>query len=137
MPTKTANWYKATNHKRRAGREHELQCACVTLFKVKYPKLRKLLFAIPNGAQLVGGAKAWMKLEREGALPGVADLFLAVPSGDLSGLFIEMKTDKGRQSDTQQEFEAAVVAAGYGYTIPRSSVQFENAIALYLEKGEY
>ncbi len=62
---------------------------------------------------------------------------MAIPSGDLAGLFIEMKTKQGRQSDTQAAFEAGVVAAGYGYAMPRSMDEFIRIVKQYLEKGVY
>ena len=122
-------------------REHDLQTACVRLFRMKWPKYAGLLFAIPNGAKLAGTplqrAKAWKRLEAEGARPGVADLFLAVPSGDLSGLFIEMKTETGRQSAEQREFEADAVGVGYGYAVPRSVEEFAQIVESYLNTGIY
>lgn len=122
-------------------REHDLQSACVRLFRMKWPKYSGLLFAIPNGAKLAGTplqrAKAWKRLEAEGARPGVADLFLAVPSGELAGLFIEMKTETGRQSTEQREFEADAVGAGYGYAVPRSVEQFAQIVESYLNTGIY
>lgn len=121
--------------------EHNLQTACVRLFRMKWPKYAGLLFAIPNGAKLAGTplqrAKAWKRLEAEGARPGVADLFLAVPSGDLCGLFIEMKTEIGRQSAEQREFEADAVGAGYGYVITRDLEAFIKIVQNYLENGVY
>ena len=66
-----------------------------------------------------------------------ADLFLSVPSGDLAGLYIEMKTPKGRQSPEQLEFEQEVLEQGYGYCTPRSSREFERAVKMYLETGYY
>lgn len=122
-------------------REHDLQAACVRWFRMQYPKYSGLLFAIPNGAKLAGTpwqrAKAWKRFEEEGARPGAADLFLAVPSGDLSGLFIEMKTSKGRQSAEQVAFEADVVTVGYGYAVPRTLEQFIQIIDSYLQTGVY
>ena len=121
--------------------EHNIQVAFVRIFRLKYPALRSLLFAVPNGAKLSGTplqrAKAWKRLEAEGALPGAADLFLAVPSGDLCGLFIEMKTPKGRQSDVQKAFEAAVVGNGYGYAMPRSVDEALRVVGQYLKEGTY
>ena len=121
--------------------EHSTQVAFVQRFRLQYPALRSLLFAIPNGAKLSGTtlqrAKAWKRLEAEGALPGAADLFLAVPSGDLCGLFIEMKTAKGRQSETQKAFEAAVIEKGYGYAMPRSADAAMDVVERYLKTGTY
>lgn len=122
--------------------EHELQSRCVRWFRQHYPQQARLLFAIPNGVDLGGKdriarAKNWQKLECEGAVKGAADLFLSVPSGDLHGLYIEMKTPKGRQSDAQKQFESEVLWGGYGYAMPRSFEEFERVIRRYLEIGEY
>ncbi len=138
------NWTTAQLNATKRGHqtEHALQASCVRWFRNRYPRYAWLLFAIPNGADLGGKtpiarAKNWQKLELEGAVKGAADLFLAVPSGRLSGLFIEMKTPKGKQSEFQKRFEAQVVGVGYGYVIPRSHEEFEAVVKGYLERGEY
>lgn len=122
--------------------EHDLQSHCVDWFRSHYPKFARLLFAIPNGADLGGKdriarAKNWQRLKQEGAVTGAADLLLAVPSGQLAGLFIEMKTPKGRQSDDQKRFEADVISVGYGYAMPRSFDEFTGVIRRYFDTGEY
>ena len=121
--------------------EHDLQVSCVTWFRNRYRRWADHLFAIPNGASLNGDAKAraiqWQKLEAEGAMPGVADLFLAIPSGNLNGLWIEMKTQKGVQSKTQKQFEMNMLRTGYGYCCPKSRTEFERVVSRYLEAGEY
>ena len=121
--------------------EHDLQVSCVTWFRNRYRRWADHLFAIPNGASLNGDKRQraiqWQKLEAEGAMPGVADLFLAVPSGNLAGLWIEMKTEKGRQSQTQKQFEMNMVRAGFGYAMPRNREEFQRVVSRYLEAGEY
>ena len=121
--------------------ESEIQTKCVAWFRAEYPKFRRLLFSIPNGVKLHGTEKeriiTWKRLEREGAVPGAPDLFLSVPSGDLAGLYIEMKTPKGTQQDTQKEFEADAIEAGYGYVMPRSEKQFRQVVRRYFETGKY
>lgn len=121
--------------------ESTLQAHCVAWFRLQYPAKRRLLFAIPNGAFLQGDARRramrWAMLQKEGANPGTADMFLAIPSGDLAGLFIEMKTPSGRQSTDQAEFEQAVLAEGYGYVMPRTLEEFQRVIKSYLETGKY
>lgn len=121
--------------------EHQLQSGCVQWFRLQYPKLGRLLFSIPNGARLHGTgrqrAMQWAKLEREGAVAGAADLFLAVPSGDFAGLFIEMKTERGRQSERQKEFEKNIVEMGYGYVMPRSFSEFQAVVQSYMACGRY
>ncbi len=118
--------------------ESQLQAACVYWFRLQYQKLT--LFAIPNGAWLQGKDKAkrarqWAKLKKEGAMSGVADLFLAQPSGDLAGLWIEMKVGGNKQTKTQKSFEGKMTAAGYGYAVVRTFEQFQNTVRQYLETG--
>lgn len=113
-----------------ARAEHDLQTACVAWFRYQHPHL--ILFAIPNGAFLQGTPqqriKQWAKLKAEGARPGVADLFLAVPTSRGGGLFIEMKAGKGKQTQEQIEFERVVRGAGYGYVVCRSLDEFIEAV---------
>lgn len=121
--------------------ESRLQTACVKWFRAEYPKYKRLLFAIPNGVRLHGTEKermiTWNRLAKEGAVAGAADLFLAVPAHGTPGLFIEMKTPQGRQSEKQQLFEKDAVKAGYGYAIPRTEKEFRQVVRMYLETGEY
>lgn len=116
--------------------EDDLQAACVAWFRTSYPKFRKRLTASLNGAPLLNGARTWKRLQRLGANEGEADLFLAVPSGDCGGLYIEMKTKTGRQRETQKEFEADVTEH-YGYAICRTLEEFQNTVRRYLSTGEY
>lgn len=99
--------------------ESKLQCACVEWARLQYPKLKRLLFAIPNGGKRNKVEAAIMK--GEGVTPGTADLFLSIPAmvdGILwCGLYIEMKYGKGMQSPDQVDFQLAVSAEGYYYTV--------------------
>lgn len=113
--------------------EHGLQCRCVRWLRLQYPKLRPLLFAIPNGG-LRSKATAG-RLKGEGVVAGVADMMLAVPSHPWHGLFIEMKTeeDGSRQSLAQREWQTAVEAAGYRYVVCRSLDGFMLSVNEYLK----
>lgn len=117
--------------------EHDLQAQCVKWFRMQYPNMGKLLLSIPNGAQLAKGARGWKRLEREGAVAGAPDLILLVPSGDYGFLCIEMKTQKGRQRQSQKSFENEIVQHGGAYCIPRSLAQFIELVRSYLERGEF
>ena len=112
--------------------ESKLQKAFVRWFRMQYPKYRKLLFSSLNGVVLKGTpeqrARTWNRLKEEGAVTGVADLFLSVPSGDLAGLYIETKTPRGKQSQAQKEFEAAVLEAGSGCALPRGFEAFSYTV---------
>ncbi len=120
------------------GREDTLQKSCVKWFRLAYPRHRRRLIASLNGAPLRNGAKTWKHLEAMGAVAGEADLFLAVPSGEYGGLFIEMKTHAkhSKQRDTQKEFEVDVIEH-YGYVICRDLDEFMGAVERYLETGEF
>ena len=112
--------------------EHQTQCACVRWFRYQYPNLAMLLYAIPNGGarDRVTGAK----LKAEGVVAGVADLFLSIPNLQYHGLYIEMKTAKGVQSQSQKIFQQRVEAMGYRYAVVRSFDQFLAEIREYLNK---
>lgn len=109
--------------------ESTIQINCVKWFRLAYPD--KILFAIPNGGQRsVITAKV---LKAEGTLAGVADLFLVHASKGYNGLFIEMKTEQGRQSLTQQMFEKSVTLEGYKYNIARNFDEFRDIIKQYID----
>lgn len=111
--------------------ESKIQQASVRWFRLQYPRYAGNLFSVPNGGyrNAVTGAI----LKAEGALAGVADLFLAVPNRFYSGLFIEMKQPKGRQQESQKRFQKAVEAEGYRYALCYSLDEFINLIKGYLQ----
>lgn len=111
--------------------EHRIQSACVRAFRYKYPKLRHNLFAIPNGSRRdkVTGAK----LKAEGVLAGVSDLIFLKSNRFYGALLIEMKTPKGRQQETQKEWERKITADGYKYVVCRSVSEFMQEIEEYLK----
>ena len=125
---------EAMNHntrKRPADEEHRIQCACVRWFNVQYPKLNGRLFAVPNGGRRDATTAA--KLKAEGVVPGVADLVLLISNRDYGALLIEMKTPKGRQSDSQKKWEKTVCAnAEYKYVVCRSLDDFIREVGSYL-----
>ena len=111
--------------------EHTLQKNCVMWFRLQYPKLRSLLFAVPNGGARSVTTGAILKAE--GVLAGVADLLLLVPSREYHGLCIEMKTAKGRQSPFQKQWQKDIEAQGYKYIVCRSFADFVEQINGYLK----
>ncbi len=131
--------------------EYAEQSAVVAWWRLQYPHRARLLIANLNGAKLapVAGRAfahlpdavrrgiAWKRLEEQGAVKGAADLFLSIPSGDYAGLYIEMKTERGKQSPEQAEFEKAVIEQGYGYCVPKGAKAAIDCIISYLENGTY
>lgn len=121
--------------RRPIDREHQLQCACVKWFYYQYPKLRGLLFAVPNGSRrdIVTASK----LKAEGVVAGVSDLILLKKTKQYGALLIEMKTATGRQSTNQKDWETKVTANNeYKYIVVRSFQEFTKAIKEYLENNE-
>jgi hypothetical protein len=108
--------------------EHNLQVACVRWFDMQYPSCKNMLFAVPNGGQR--NVVVASKLKAEGVRAGVADLILMCGLGQV--LFIEMKTKKGTQNESQKAFEKICIENGYIYEIARSFEDFKKLIEIYL-----
>lgn len=108
--------------------ESKIQQACVRWFRLQYPHL--VLFAIPNGGRRGKVEAAIMK--GEGVLAGVADLFLMHANFRYNGLFIEMKTPDGRQSESQKDFEQNAHERGYCYKICRTFDEFRDVVITYM-----
>lgn len=111
--------------------EHDLQCDCVQLFRERNPHLALLLFAIPNGGQRHLSVAA--KLKAEGVLSGVPDLFLALPSGEYHGLWLELKVGKNKLTDNQKKMFALLTEQGYKCVEVRSVEEFIEVTEEYLK----
>lgn len=128
--------------KKQAPLESTIQKSCVTWFRFQYPRLRQLLFSVPNGAHLNGNSSQraiqMNKMKREGLNPGVSDLILLIPSDGYFALCIEMKRPikKSKQSVYQKNFELAVTQQGYRYAICRSLEEFKQLIDNYLNPSD-
>lgn len=110
--------------------ESHIQRNCLTWFRLQYPELRLVLFAVPNG-----GARNKREagiLKAEGVTAGVADMILLTPSGNYGALCIEFKTDEGTQRQSQKEWQQAAETAGNKYVIVRSIEDFMHEINTYL-----
>lgn len=109
--------------------ESKIQRNCVRWFRMQFPKLAKLLFAVPNGGTRTPTEGAILKAE--GTLAGVADLILLYPANGFHGMAIEMKTLSGRQQPSQREWQLAIEGYGYLYVICRSVEDFQRTITNY------
>ena len=110
--------------------ESRLQSSCVYWFRLQYAGISNLLFAIPNGGRRDKVTAAILK--GEGVIAGCPDLLLLVPNTQYHSLCIEMKTEKGRQSDSQRQFQQMAESAGNHYVVCRSFDQFRDEIKTYL-----
>ena len=126
--------------------ESTLQQQCVAWFRAQYPQYAMLLTHPINegwrGTGVVGGIH-----KAEGTVKGVPDLLFFLPvlkvnlgfsledrrqMGVICGLGIEFKTDKGKQSQEQKDFEKMFVAAGYAYEVVRSFEKFKFIITNWI-----
>lgn len=93
--------------------EHHLQTACVKWFDLTYPKLKNLLFSIPNeGAR---SPRNGARLKAMGRRAGMPDLCL-LPSIDSKisyTVFFEFKTKKGKLSKAQEEMHEKLKTSAF------------------------
>ena len=124
-----------TTRKPSTDEEHRIQCSCVRWFTLKYPQYRGLLFAVPNGGRrdAVTGAK----LKAEGVIAGVSDLIFLKRNSRYCGLLIEMKKPKGKQSESQKEWERIINTLGeFKYVRCHSFDQFQHEVEEFLNDLE-
>ena len=111
--------------------ESKTQSACVRWFRYQYPQYAKLLISVPNGVATT--ATQGRILKAEGMVAGASDLLLLLPNKSHPYLCIELKTDKGRQSEAQKAWQQAVENKALArYAIARSVEEFIELITDYL-----
>lgn len=106
--------------------EDKIQQEIVLWFKnnycLKHHNPRYCIFSVPNGG--TRNKLEAIRLKSTGLLAGVSDLIVLYDKL----YFIEVKTDKGRQSDKQKDFEKVVSSLGYEYKLVRSLDDFKRII---------
>ena len=114
--------------------ESKLQSECYIWYNNNYclknQDQRGLMFSIPNELG-TNNALTTMLSKATGLLPGVADTVVILPTKDL--IFVEFKTDVGRQSKAQKEFEKRVTDLAYKYFVIRSLSEFKELIITLLK----
>lgn len=108
--------------------EDQLQAQIITFYNNNYclknQNPRGIIFSVPNGgARNVIEAK---KFKSTGLLAGVSDLILILPNGKI--IFLELKTETGKQSETQIDFEKRISELGHEYHICRSLEQLKQIL---------
>ena len=97
----------------------------------KYPMLNMLHCSL-NGVKLSGTQAKIAK--GQGMLSGVPDLFLPVPKNGYHGLFIEMKSEKGRVTENQHWFLTNAESVGYKTAVCYSAKEAISAIQAYYDQ---
>lgn len=114
--------------------EDDLQEACVTWFGYQHKNIALLLHHSPNG-----GFRQYTEAARfkaMGTRPGFPDLVLHIPRGCYHGLFLELKSEKGRLSDYQKEQLELLSANGYRCEVIRTKEEFIQIIEDYLSNEQ-
>ena len=115
--------------------EDDIQEAFFITARLMFPKLEKLLIAIPNGGKR--NYREAVRLKKQGVTPGASDILCVVPNKKYSFLCLETKTETGTQSDEQKEFQKQVEAAGGLYLIYRSAAAGIELLKEYLSTTKY
>lgn len=106
--------------------ESKIQQECFqwffNMYCLKFHNPRYYIFSVPNEGS---SAKEQMYKKMLGMRSGVSDMIVLLPS---KVLFIEFKDEKGKQSDSQIEFEQIVTDLGFDYHVVRSLEQFKKII---------
>ena len=88
------------------------------------------MFAVPNGG--LRGKREAAIMKAEGMTAGVADMILLMPRKGYASLCIEFKTEKGRQTQNQKDWQHEAGKHGNKYVIVRNFSQFVKEITAYL-----
>lgn len=100
--------------------------------KRNMPELANM-FAVPNGGKRNAREAYWLK--RTGVKAGVPDIFLAAAHGGSHGLFIELKSEKGRISEHQAEWIERLTKAGYACAVCFGWEEAARTITQYIRRA--
>jgi hypothetical protein len=92
-------------------KESQHQSALLKYFGYRYPDYFDYLIHIPNGGSR-NKIEAY-NFKKQGVRAGFPDLQLLVPRGTYHGLFIELKTFKGKLNIKQKHYLQLLNAQGY------------------------
>ena len=96
----------------------------------RMPELESM-YHIPNGGHRNKIVAA--RLRREGVRPGVPDICLPVPKNGYHGLYIEMKSAKGRLEKHQKEWIERLGKNGYLAVVCHGFEDAKDLILTYLQ----
>lgn len=105
----------------------------VNWFNYQFPELADDLHHFAN--ERICSVQQGRLLKRMGVKKGVADFFLAVGCGGNHGLWLELKTGKGKLSDEQAAFLERKQARGYMAVTARGFDAAKDIIVDYLNSS--
>lgn len=106
------------------------QIAGMDWLRLQHPILVEYTMHIPNERKT-----SWYMgslLKSMGVLKGTSDLFIAWPVKDYAGLWIEVKSKKGRLSPEQKSFIERMNRIGYFASVAYGADQIIDTIKWYL-----
>ena len=97
-------------------------------FCLKHHEPQNICFSVPNESSNV---KEQMYKKSLGLIAGISDLIVITKN---EVIFVEVKTQTGRQSKKQKEFQSKVETLGYKYLLVRSLEDFKKQMKLSKKK---
>ncbi len=113
--------------------EEELQIAAMAYIRLQYPSA--ISFHVRNEG--ISGTKMQRmaygaKSKKMGVLSGVSDIIILEPVGGYHGLMIELKSKKGRVSESQKKFMERCENKNYQTRVCNSLDQVIAAVDVYM-----
>ena len=112
--------------------EERLQAAVIKYIQLQYPSIR---YCASLGGIYTGIRQA-VKAKKTGYSRGFPDLQITEARGGWFGLFIEIKTDKGRATRVQKEWVKDLNERGYYAAICKGLDEIIDCIDKYLSKEQ-
>lgn len=113
--------------------EDRLQITCRVWFDLQHKDLSILLHHSPNEGLLVKRASDGAKRKAMGVRAGFPDFIFLKSNRFYPYLAIELKTQKGKQSEHQRAYQKAIEVNGGKYVVVRSLEEFMSEINEYLK----
>lgn len=114
-------------------REIVIQIAVRQWFDETYPEFSPLFFHFANERKC--SPQTGMLLKRCGVKRGVSDVFITCPRGGFSGLWLELKTGRGKLSTYQRNFSDMMIKQGFAASCAHSLDAAKLIINDYLKSG--
>jgi len=117
---------------KKLGPETLEQITAMEWLRWKHPQVEKVTFHIANERKQ--NKVFGLVMTHMGVKPGVPDLMLAVPRHGYNGLFIEMKSKKGKLSENQKNMIQLLTDQNYLVQVAYGSEQAIEIMSSYLCK---
>lgn len=123
--------------KKPVASEAQEQAAVISWWRLAHKSYGVPEYTLLHIANEGTGSAARGRLQkRQGVRAGVADLFLSVPRGAFSGLWIEMKRQRdGYVRPQQKEFLSEMQRLGYDCAVCRGADAARQKIVAYMTAG--